>query len=128
MRQVVLNLVGNALAATGSGGSIRVETRRVGDRAVLRVRDTGRGIAPEDLPRVFDPFFSRTEGGTGLGLSIVHGIVERHGGRIVLDSRIDHGTTARVEIPATRERCREPFSKQPGIDSAKTLPGSDEGK
>jgi signal transduction histidine kinase len=100
LKQVLLNLLGNALAATGSGGRITVRAQRVGEQAVLEVQDTGCGIAPEDLPRVFDPFFSRTAGGAGLGLSIVHGIVERHGGRILLDSRPGRGTCARVELPA----------------------------
>lgn len=100
LRQVVLNLLSNALAATPPGGTVRVETRREGDEVVLEVADTGRGIAPEDLPRVFDPFFSRTDGGTGLGLSIVHQIVARHGGRISLDSVAGRGTTATVRIPS----------------------------
>ena len=100
MRQVLLNLLGNALAATEPGGSIEVTARLEKGHAALLVEDSGRGIAPEDLPRVFDPFFTRTEGGTGLGLSIVHRIVERHGGRISLDSAPGRGTRARVEIPA----------------------------
>lgn len=100
LRQVLLNLLGNALAATGHGGEITVETLRNEDRAVLTLMDDGCGIAAEDLPRVFDPFFSRAEGGTGLGLSIVHRIVEDHGGRITLDSRPGAGTRVRVELPA----------------------------
>jgi signal transduction histidine kinase len=99
LRQVLLNLLGNSLAATGKGGFIEVGARLDRERAVLEVEDSGCGIAPEDLPRVFDPFFSKTAGGTGLGLSIVHGIVERHGGRIRLESRPGRGTRASVEIP-----------------------------
>ena len=99
LRQVCLNLVGNALAATDPGGEIRVDVRTQASGAQLLVEDEGRGIAPEDLPRVFDPFFSRTEGGTGLGLSIVHGVVERHGGTVALLSRPGRGTIARVELP-----------------------------
>jgi signal transduction histidine kinase len=98
MRQVVLNLLGNALAAAGEGGSIEVDVLDDGESASLVVRDDGCGISPEDLPRVFDPFFSRSEGGTGLGLSIVHRIVERHMGRIALDSIPGRGTVATVEI------------------------------
>jgi signal transduction histidine kinase len=103
LRQVVLNLVGNALAATPAGGRVGIRVRRRDGYAVLEVTDTGAGIPPEDLPRVFDPFFSRTDGGTGLGLSIVHGILERHGGRITLDSTPGAGTRARVEIPEERD-------------------------
>jgi signal transduction histidine kinase len=99
MRQVLLNLVGNALAATDGGGRIRISAEPSASGAVLTVEDEGRGIAAEDLPRVFDPFFTRTEGGSGLGLSIVHGIVERHRGRIALDSRPGRGTRVRVELP-----------------------------
>lgn len=102
MRRVVLNLLGNALAATGEGGTIRVSVTREEERALLTVEDTGQGISPEDLSRVFDPFFSRNEGGTGLGLSVVHGIVERHRGTISLDSQPGRGTLVRVEIPAER--------------------------
>lgn len=99
LRQVLLNLLGNSLAATDRGGFIEVGARLDSERAVLEVSDSGCGIASEDLPRVFDPFFSKTAGGTGLGLSIVHGIVERHGGRIRLESEPGRGTRARVEIP-----------------------------
>jgi signal transduction histidine kinase len=113
MRQVLLNLLSNALHATDSGGTIRVTARRDGARAVLTVADDGRGIAPEDLPRVFDPFFGRTEGGTGLGLSIVHRIVEQHGGRIDLESRPGRGTVARVEIPAEGPVLPGPIGEAP---------------
>lgn len=99
LRQVLLNLLGNSLAATGSGGRVDVSTFTEHGSAVLVVEDDGCGIEPELLPRVFDPFFTAREGGTGLGLSVVHRIVERHDGRIRLDSRPGQGTKARVEIP-----------------------------
>ncbi len=99
LRQVVLNLVGNALAATESGGRIRVEIQSESGDAVLRVTDDGKGIPAEDLPRVFDPFFTRSEGGTGLGLSIVHRTVERHDGTIRLNSSPGRGTCAEVTFP-----------------------------
>lgn len=100
LRQVVLNLLSNALAATETGGTIHIETRRNGSNVLLRVQDTGCGVGSEDLPRVFDPFFTRTEGGTGLGLSIVHRHVEQHGGRIWFDSESGRGTVVRVEMPS----------------------------
>ncbi len=102
-RQIVLNLLANALAATESGGAIEISVAPEGAGARLAVRDTGRGIAAEDLPRVFDPFFSRTEGGTGLGLSIVHAIVERHGGRIRVESRPTRGTAVSIVFPPPSE-------------------------
>lgn len=106
LRQIVLNLLGNATNATESGGGVRVSVDAAGaagTTAVLEVADDGHGIAAEDLTRVFDPFFSRTEGGSGLGLSIVQRIVEAHGGRIALESAPGRGTVARVELPAGGE-------------------------
>jgi two-component system sensor histidine kinase HydH len=100
LSQVLLNLVGNALAATAGGGRILVQVQRLASQSRLVVQDSGCGIASEDLPRVFDPFFSRTAGGTGLGLSIVHRIVESHGGSVRLDSTPGVGTRAVVELPA----------------------------
>lgn len=99
LRQILLNLVGNSLAATDEGGTILIGVDREGDRAHLEVTDDGKGIPGDDLPRVFDPFFTRTEGGTGLGLSIVQRLVESNGGRIRLDSRVGDGTRVVVDLP-----------------------------
>jgi two-component system NtrC family sensor kinase len=103
--QVVLNLVLNATQAMRGTGTLRIATRRCrldgGSGAELAVSDNGPGIAPEILPRIFEPFFS-TKGqtlGTGLGLSVSYGIVERHGGRIHVESRPGDGTTFRVVLP-----------------------------
>ena len=103
--QVVLNLVLNATQAMRGVGTLTLSTRRCeldgSAGAELAVTDTGPGIAPEILPRIFEPFFS-TKGqtlGTGLGLSVSYGIVERHGGRIHVESRPGHGTTFRVQLP-----------------------------
>ncbi|MCM2258254.1 MAG: ATP-binding protein [Vicinamibacteria bacterium] len=87
IRQAVVNLVMNACDATPEGGRIRVATRTsAGGPVLLEVSDSGSGVAPEALPRLFDPFFSTKEKGTGLGLSVVYGIVERHGGKIEVES------------------------------------------
>jgi two-component system NtrC family sensor kinase len=103
--QVVLNLVLNATQAMRGIGTLTIATRRcqLDGRAgaELAVRDTGPGIEPEILPRIFEPFFS-TKGhtlGTGLGLSVSYGIVERHGGRIHVESALGAGTTFRVQLP-----------------------------
>jgi two-component system NtrC family sensor kinase len=105
--QVVLNLVLNASQAMRGSGTLTISTRRcdldgrAGAGAELAVSDTGPGIAPEILPRIFEPFFS-TKGqavGTGLGLSVSFGIVERHGGRIHVESALGVGTTFRVQLP-----------------------------
>jgi two-component system nitrogen regulation sensor histidine kinase NtrY len=80
--QVLLNLVQNALDAVRDEGRVRLGARRDGDAVELSVSDTGPGIAPGDLPRVFEPYFTTKEGGTGLGLAIAHRIAEEHGGAL----------------------------------------------
>ena len=105
LAQVVVNLVDNALRNTPSGGSIDVEVSREGDRATLRVRDTGVGIPYSDLPHVFERFYvvdrsrARGSGGTGLGLSIVKHIVEAHGGQAGAHSELGYGATFTCEFP-----------------------------
>ncbi len=98
MRQVLLNLLFNALEATPSGGEVRVSL--VGEKgwAFLRVEDTGTGIPPDHLDRIFDPFFTTKEKGTGLGLALVYRIVEAHGGHIQVESGRG-GTRFQVGLP-----------------------------
>ncbi len=99
--QVILNLILNATQAMKGSGTLTLSTRRTEAHAELSVADTGPGIPPEVLPRIFEPFFS-TKGptvGTGLGLSISYGIVKRHGGRISVESTIGVGTRFRVHLP-----------------------------
>lgn len=103
MTQVLLNLITNAINYTPENGHISVELSREGDQAVVRVRDTGVGIAPQHLERVFEPFF-RTEAssgvrGTGLGLCISREIVELHDGRIEVESVPGQGSTFSVRLP-----------------------------
>lgn len=102
---VVTNLVGNALQYNRTGGSISVRIAQDDDEVVVVVADTGIGIPHGELPRVFERFYrvdtarSRETGGTGLGLSIVRHAVERHGGRIEVDSLLGEGTTFTVHLP-----------------------------
>ena len=103
--QVFMNLLTNAAQAIGDrarGGTIRVSAARAGQEIEIAVADDGPGIPPEVIPRIFDPFFTTKDvgEGSGLGLSIVHGIIERHGGRIRVDSRVGEGTTFRITLPA----------------------------
>jgi signal transduction histidine kinase len=105
LHQVFMNLLTNAaqaLGERGSGGLIRIATERRDGKAVITVADDGPGIPAEVLPRIFDPFFTTKDvgQGSGLGLSIVHGIVERHGGTIAVDSSVGKGTTFTVSLPA----------------------------
>ncbi|MBW3581971.1 MAG: HAMP domain-containing histidine kinase [Euryarchaeota archaeon] len=106
IHQVVDNLVYNALKFTGAGGTVRLDAFAAGDDVVVRVQDTGIGIAPQDLERLFQPFtqvhdpMKTVTGGSGLGLSIARGIVERHGGRILAESEgLGHGATFTFLLP-----------------------------
>jgi signal transduction histidine kinase len=100
IRQVLDNLLANAISHTPRGGAARVGARPCGDRVVLAVRDTGSGIPPDDLARVFDRFWKAADsGGTGLGLAIARGLVEAHGGTIKAESQPGRGTTMTVTLP-----------------------------
>lgn len=106
LRQVVANLVGNALVHTPDGTPVEVSVRRDGAAAVLVVTDHGPGMGPEHTARAFERFYradpsrSRHRGGTGLGLSIVQATVAAHGGEVDLESTPGRGTTVRVVLPA----------------------------
>lgn len=105
LKQLVLNLVENAIKYTPADGRIAVAIRRMGAIAEIEVRDTGIGIPAADLPHVFERFYradparTRDEGGTGLGLSIALWIARQHGGEIVLASEPGRGTVATVRLP-----------------------------
>jgi two-component system phosphate regulon sensor histidine kinase PhoR len=107
VRQVLGNLVDNAVRYTPSGGTVTIFARRDDGSFALGVRDTGSGIAPEHLPRVFERFYradparSRAAGGTGLGLAIVKHLVEAHGGRVQAESSPGGGTTITAFFPAS---------------------------
>ncbi len=102
IQQVIVNLVRNAVDALISGASARridIATRREGDMALIEVRDTGPGIAPGTLARLFQPFTTTKEQGMGLGLSISRRIIEAHGGDISADNRDEGGAVFRVRLP-----------------------------
>lgn len=100
LRQAFLNLVRNADQAMPPGGTLTVSTRSENGFIEVRVRDSGCGIHPKDIPHLFDPFFSKKIDGTGLGLSIVQGIVREHHGTITVQSTPGQGTTMVVRLPA----------------------------
>lgn len=99
IRQALLNVVINACDAMPQGGTLRVTSKAPdAEHILITVQDTGRGIPPEHLKKVFDPFFTTREKGNGLGLSVVYGIVERHSGTLHIDSQVGQGTTVRMEL------------------------------
>jgi two-component system, NtrC family, sensor kinase len=109
LQQVFLNLFLNAKDAMTAGGSLQVTTE-VNGRVGVLIADTGAGIAPEHMQRIYDPFFTTknapSEGqrrGTGLGLAVTYGIIQEHAGRIQVESAVGHGTTFRLEFPAVRK-------------------------
>ncbi|MEA3048249.1 MAG: two-component system, OmpR family, phosphate regulon sensor histidine kinase PhoR [Sphingomonadales bacterium] len=108
VHQLLDNLVGNAVRY-GSPGPVTVRAELANEHVVLTVADEGEGIAAEHIPRLTERFYrvdpsrSRSQGGTGLGLSIVKHIVERHRGRLSIESRVGEGTTVRVLLPVARD-------------------------
>jgi PAS domain S-box-containing protein len=106
LEQVVVNLLTNAAKYTADGGRILLAIEQEGDEAVMRVKDTGVGIAPELLPRIFDLFtqaersLDRSQGGLGIGLCLVKRLVEMHGGKVEVVSALGHGSEFVVRLPA----------------------------
>jgi two-component system OmpR family sensor kinase len=106
IKQLLLNLLDNAIKYTDFGGKVSLELKREGKCAVITIADTGRGIPPEDLPHIFERFFrkskttsDRSATGFGLGLSIVKWIVDSHSGKITAQSEVGRGTTFTVKFP-----------------------------
>jgi hypothetical protein len=112
LQQVFLNLFLNARDAMSSGGALEVRTWREGAGVKVEVADSGHGIAPENIHRIYDPFFT-TKGarkGTGLGLSVTYGIIQEHGGSIEVSNRTDGGARFRLELPVSRAAARTPVN------------------
>jgi signal transduction histidine kinase len=100
MREVVGNLLANALRHTPSGGTVDLVARLVGDQVEVTVRDTGRGMEPDELDRIFQRFYRSPDSpGSGLGLSIARDLVEAHGGSLTATSEPGRGTTLRFTFP-----------------------------
>jgi two-component system, NtrC family, sensor kinase len=112
LQQVFLNLFLNARDAMSGGGTLEVRTWLDGVAVKVDVADSGHGIAPEHLRRIYDPFFT-TKGaqkGTGLGLSVTYGIIQEHGGSIEVTNRPDGGARFRLELPVSRAAARTPVN------------------
>jgi signal transduction histidine kinase len=96
--QVVMNLVDNAIDHSPKGGRVTVRHDGPAERPRILVEDEGPGIPPNDLPKLFEPFFTKRQGGTGLGLSIVHRIVDQHGGWVMVENRKEGGARFAVVL------------------------------
>jgi two-component system NtrC family sensor kinase len=109
LQQVFLNLFLNSIQAMPRGGTIRVRMSLEDPYVRIDIHDTGHGIPKENLDKIFDPFFTTKEPGTGtgLGLSVSYGIVDKHGGKITVESEVGKGATFSVFLPVARERVRE---------------------
>jgi signal transduction histidine kinase len=103
LEQVAANLLDNAVKYAPRGGQVFVEVESEGRRALLRIRDTGVGVSPTEIPHIWDRLFrgdlSRAERGLGLGLSLVKAVVEAHGGSVSVTSELGHGSTFTVALP-----------------------------
>lgn len=99
IKQVILNLVMNAVQAMPDGGVVRVEVQADESRIFIDVHDQGPGIDPHDIERIFDPFFTTKEGGSGLGLSVAHQILTQHGGALTVARNSKEGASLRITLP-----------------------------
>lgn len=100
LEEILINLITNAYQAMPEGGVLQISEERIDGRVGIKIRDSGKGIPPDKLKRIFDPFFSmRGEKGTGLGLYIVKKLIDRNGGKIKVTSHIGKGTTFSLEFP-----------------------------
>ncbi len=104
LKQVLLNLVMNAIQSMPEGGEVVVSAMARQDRLLIQVKDGGCGIKAEDRDRIFDPFFTTKENGSGLGLSVAHQIVEQHGGLLTAEANPGKGMTFSVLLPLSHER------------------------
>ncbi len=101
IKQLLLNLILNAIQASGNGGRVAVRSFFAGNTLAMEISDNGSGIAPEERDKIFDPFFTTKENGTGLGLAIAANIAAQHGGTLTFVPSEERGATFRLELPAT---------------------------
>jgi len=104
LKQVLLNLVINAIEASHAGSQVRLGAREETGKAIIEVEDRGRGIKDEELERIFDPFFTTKPNGSGLGLAVSSMIVSQHNGSLSCSRNPERGTTFRIELPADQDR------------------------
>lgn len=117
LKEALINLVANAIEATASGGTVALRLRNGGDAVVLEVRDSGRGIAPEDLERIGTPFFTTRSNGTGLGVVLAQGVLNQHGGTLTYTSTLGLGTTATITLPVKPTAAPEPAPRAAMVEA-----------
>jgi len=128
IREALLNILENALAAMPAGGRLTLHVRGEGDRAVVSIDDTGRGMSPEVQRLAFEPFFTTrsSEGGSGLGLSLAQEITHRYRGSITVSSREGAGTTFTLSFPAISAEAARPPALLPSLEPLRVLAVEDE--
>jgi signal transduction histidine kinase len=99
LKQAVLNLILNAVQAMPNGGELILSVNEADDEAVIDVIDTGSGIEPEAISRIFDAYYSTKKSGTGLGLAMTRRIAEEHGGRVTVASEVGKGSNFALHLP-----------------------------
>ncbi len=114
LREVLVNMVFNAIDAMPEGGALSLITRTVGDSVMIKIVDTGVGMYPEVRSRIFDPFFTtKGKAGLGLGLAVSFGIIRRHGGNIEVDSQYGQGTEFRITLPLAKIAAKSVEATEP---------------
>lgn len=117
LKEALINLVANALEATPSGGTVALRVKNRGTTVVLEVKDSGRGIAPDDLERIGTPFFTTRDKGTGLGVVLAQGVIQQHGGTLTYASTLGRGTTATITLPV-KPSATPPATPEPAVRAA----------
>ena len=118
IKQVLVNLIKNAMQAMTRDGTLTVQTGQTPDAVWISIADTGNGIARDQISHIFEPFFTTKKKGTGLGLMIVRRIVQQHGGHIELESDVGKGTKFRISLPLRDRQPRLLASSKPESDTA----------
>jgi signal transduction histidine kinase len=113
LRQAFYNLIRNAVQAMPEGGLLRVVCEEKEEFVEIAFADTGHGIAPENLVRIMEPYFTTKPGGTGLGMLIVERIIRNHGGQFTIESEVDKGTVFTLRLPLHERRVRLLEAPQP---------------
>jgi two-component system sensor histidine kinase HydH len=107
MRSALINLMLNSIQAMAQGGRLRVSTETIGGAIQVTLADTGCGMTEEQMGNVFEPFYTTKSQGLGLGMPFASKIIERHGGSVSLESRVNEGTLIRISLPVAGERANE---------------------